>query len=120
MTLGRRTDYGDAKYSGLRSTEFVQDVSQAVQVRANLRGARRRCSAQTKAHRHLSHHAQDAMLCGFDFVVAPLVHPDHRPPPPAPTPDAGLPAPFSRDDVLYLASSQWVRQVRVCRAALTA
>jgi hypothetical protein len=53
---------------------------------------------------------QETLLCGFDFIVTPLVQPGHRPPPPSA--ETGLlPLPFGRDDVLYLPSSQWVRQV---------
>lgn len=54
---------------------------------------------------------QAALLCGFDFIVTPLARPEHRPPPPQPAVNGQLPLPFQRDDVLYLGSSQWVRQV---------
>lgn len=50
-------------------------------------------------------------MCGFDFVVTPLVRPDHRPPAYQPDAHGTLPNPFNRDDVLYMGSTQWVRQV---------
>ncbi|KAJ9525988.1 hypothetical protein QJQ45_009372 [Haematococcus lacustris] len=85
MTLGKRADYGDAKFAGLQIAELPSDVDRAV---------------------------QDVLLCGFDFVVAPLVRPGHRPAPPsAASQSDGVALPFGRDDVLYLPSSQWVRQV---------
>ena len=50
------------------------------------------------------------MLCGFDFVVTPLLRPDYRPPSPEDTVKSTLAAPFSRDDVLYLPSTQYQNQ----------
>jgi hypothetical protein len=61
---------------------------------------------------------QAALLCGFDFIVTPLVHPDYRPPSPGPaegdTPGQLTP-PFRRKEVLYLPSSARVSQVLVFR-----
>jgi hypothetical protein len=68
--------------------------------------------AHLPARVHKRPQAQEALLCGFDFIVAPLVRPEHRPPAPGPPVNAALPLPFARDDVLYLGSSQWTRQVR--------
>jgi protein arginine N-methyltransferase 5 len=58
---------------------------------------------------------QDALLCGFDFVVAPLVRPDYRPPLPGPSTNGQLTPPFQREQVLYLSSSERVSQVRESR-----
>lgn len=55
--------------------------------------------------------SQDALLCGFDFAVMPLVRPDYRPPAPAPSSSGQMVPPFKRDDVLYLPSSARVSQV---------
>ena len=60
-------------------------------------------------------HPQAALLCGFDFAIAPLVRSDYRPPPAS---AAGLAPgqlvqPFQREDVLYLPSSARVSQVGV-------
>lgn len=46
---------------------------------------------------------QSSLLCGFDFVVAPLAHPRHRR-------GAGSPPPFTRSDLL-LTAAQWSGQV---------
>ena len=55
--------------------------------------------------------AQASLLCGFDFVAAPLVHPRYRRPAPQALPQGVLPPPFTRSDLL-LTSSQWTGQVR--------
>eukprot|EP00955_Chlamydomonas_euryale_P036267 350388-Chlamydomonas_euryale.AAC.27 len=54
---------------------------------------------------------QDALLCGFDFVVAPVVRPGYRPPAPAPSAGGQLTPPFQRSDVLYLSSTALSGQV---------
>lgn len=51
-------------------------------------------------------------LCGFDFVVAPLVRESWRPPAPAVLDNGALPSPLERSDCLYINSSQWANQVR--------
>lgn len=55
------------------------------------------------------------MLCGFDFVIAPLARADYRPPAASGgiAAGGGLVAPFKREDVLYLNSSEFVNQVRL-------
>jgi hypothetical protein len=53
---------------------------------------------------------QNHMLCGFDFIVAPLARPDYRPPS-ASAEGGKLVAPFKKEDVLYLNSSQYINQV---------
>lgn len=83
MPLGKRTDYGDAKFAGVQ-VPFTDDVPGAV---------------------------ESSALCGFDFVVAPLVREGWRPPAPAVPQNGQLPSPFDRDDCLYINSSQWANQV---------
>jgi protein arginine N-methyltransferase 5 len=53
---------------------------------------------------------QSALTCGFDFVLAPLVHPRYRRPAPSALPRGTLQPPFTRSDLL-LSSSQWGSQV---------
>lgn len=55
-------------------------------------------------------HMQNALLCGFDFVMAPLVHPRYRRPAPTALPRGTFLPPFTRSDLL-LSSSQWAGQV---------
>ena len=50
------------------------------------------------------------MDCGFDFVVAPLVHPRYRRPAAGALPRGTFQPPFTRSDLL-LTSSQWGSQV---------
>ena len=59
-------------------------------------------------------------MCGFDFIIAPLMRPGHKPPPPSAAEPHTLLLPFSRPDVLYLNSTQWIRQVciRVCMSVV--
>ncbi|GLC44329.1 hypothetical protein PLESTB_000481500 [Pleodorina starrii] len=83
MGLGKRTDYGDAKYAGVQ-VPFTGDVPATVEAYS---------------------------LCGFDFVVTPLVRDNWRPPAPAVPENGSLPSPFNRDDCLYINSSQWANQV---------
>eukprot|EP00967_Tisochrysis_lutea_P029794 scaffold34881_cov19-Tisochrysis_lutea.AAC.3 len=64
---------------------------------------------------------QDTLLCGFDFIVTPLVRPGHKlASPSAPSTTHSAPPPLSFDDVLYMDSSQWVRQLCMlrCKTAL--
>jgi hypothetical protein len=62
---------------------------------------------------HTRKHTQDTLLSGFDFIVTPLVRPGHKlASPDAPSTANTLPSPLCFDDVLYLNSSEWVRQVR--------
>lgn len=82
MPLGRRADCGDAKYAGVEVT-FASDIVAALE-------------------QHL--------LCGFDFVVAPLVHPRYRRPAPTSLPRGAFQPPFTRSDLL-LTSAQWSGQV---------
>lgn len=53
---------------------------------------------------------QNVLLCGFDFVMAPLVHPRYRRPAPTALPRGTFQPPFTRSDLL-LSSSQWAGQV---------
>lgn len=53
---------------------------------------------------------QSSLLCGFDFVAAPLVHPRYRRQPTTLSPDGALAPPFTRTDVL-LTAAQWSGQV---------
>lgn len=55
--------------------------------------------------------AQSSLLCGFDFVVAPLAHPRYRRPAPTALPKGTFQPPFTRSDLL-LTSGQWSGQVR--------
>ncbi|KAG2500070.1 hypothetical protein HYH03_002347 [Edaphochlamys debaryana] len=83
MVLGKRADYGDAKYAGVQ-VPFATDVPNTV---------------------------ESYGLCGFDFIVAPLVREEWRPPAPAVPQNGQLPSPLNRDDCLYINSSQWANQV---------
>lgn len=65
---------------------------------------------QLQASSHLPFHVQNALLCGFDFVMAPLVHPRYRRPAPTALPQGTFQPPFTRSDLL-LSSSQWAGQV---------
>jgi protein arginine N-methyltransferase 5 len=53
MPLGKRADYGDAKFVGCSTLSFVKDIEPPL---------------------------QDAQLAGFDFILAPLTRSDYRPP----------------------------------------
>ncbi|GIL73292.1 hypothetical protein Vretimale_4879 [Volvox reticuliferus] len=83
MVLGKRTDYGDAKYAGVQ-VPFTLDAPATVEAYG---------------------------LCGFDFIVAPLVRDGWRPPAPTVPENGSLPSLFNRDDCLYINSSQWANQV---------
>ncbi|PNW85217.1 hypothetical protein CHLRE_03g176550v5 [Chlamydomonas reinhardtii] len=83
MVLGKRSDYGDAKYAGVQ-VPFSDDIPKTV---------------------------ESYGLCGFDFVVAPLVRESWRPPAPAVLDNGALPSPLERSDCLYINSSQWANQV---------
>ncbi|KAL4443757.1 hypothetical protein ABPG75_011494 [Micractinium tetrahymenae] len=82
MPLGKRTDCGDAKYAGL-DVPFACDIVETL---------------------------ENALLCGFDFVMAPLVHPRYRRPAPTALPRGTFQPPFTRSDLL-LSSPQWAGQV---------
>eukprot|EP00798_Chlamydomonas_sp_ICE-L_P014068 gene14068-20013_t len=82
MPLGKRSDYGDAKYSGLE-IPFQKNIEPIL---------------------------KDALLCGFDFVVSPLVRDDYRPPS-GPIDKGQLSTPYTPDDVLYLPSCSMNSQV---------
>ncbi|EFN58275.1 hypothetical protein CHLNCDRAFT_142244 [Chlorella variabilis] len=82
MGLGKRTDFGDAKYAGL-DVPFSCDIVQTL---------------------------ESALQCGFDFVMAPLVHPRYRRPAPSALPRGTFQPPFTRSDLL-LTSGQWSGQV---------
>lgn len=53
---------------------------------------------------------QTTLAGGWDFVVAPLVHPRYRRPPPSALPRGTFQPPFTRSDLL-LSSSQWGSQI---------
>ena len=55
-------------------------------------------------------YSQDSLDCGFDFVVAPLVHPRYRRPAASSLPKGTFQPPFTRSDLL-LSTSQWSGQV---------
>ncbi|KAI3428237.1 hypothetical protein D9Q98_006617 [Chlorella vulgaris] len=82
MGLGKRIDFGDAKYAGV-------DVPFS-------------CSIQDSL--------ESALLCGFDFIMSPLVHPRYRRPAPSALPRGTFQPPFTRSDLL-LTSAQWSGQV---------
>uniref|UniRef100_A0A1D1ZXU6 PRMT5 TIM barrel domain-containing protein n=1 Tax=Auxenochlorella protothecoides TaxID=3075 RepID=A0A1D1ZXU6_AUXPR len=75
MPLGSRTDCGDARFCGVE-VAFACDIVDTL---------------------------QRSLLCGFDFVLAPLVHPRFRRGP-------DYPGAFTRSDLL-LTASQWSGQV---------
>ncbi|KAF8064646.1 PRMT5 [Scenedesmus sp. PABB004] len=81
MPLGKRTDFGDARYSGVE-VDFAHDISGAM---------------------------QEYLLCGFDFVVAPLVAPGHAEPPLA-LPGGG-PVPARLRKEIMLTSASWGGQI---------
>eukprot|EP00201_Polytomella_parva_P006954 CAMPEP_0175078326 /NCGR_PEP_ID=MMETSP0052_2-20121109/24036_1 /TAXON_ID=51329 ORGANISM="Polytomella parva, Strain SAG 63-3" /NCGR_SAMPLE_ID=MMETSP0052_2 /ASSEMBLY_ACC=CAM_ASM_000194 /LENGTH=328 /DNA_ID=CAMNT_0016348195 /DNA_START=194 /DNA_END=1177 /DNA_ORIENTATION=+ len=83
MPLGKRTDLGDAKFSGVQ-VSFTRDIVKK---------------------------AESELLCGFDFIVAPLTRPDYRPPAKCDGSETQAPASFSRNDVLYINSSQWANHI---------
>lgn len=61
----------------------------------------------TSDHRHP---LQATLAGGWDFVVAPLVHPRYRRPAPSTLPRGTFQPPFTRSDLL-LTSSQWGSQI---------
>lgn len=80
MPLGKRTDLGNARFAGLE-VPFACDIVEAL---------------------------NEASRCGFDFIVAPLVHPRYRR---RKNPQfEGATAPFTRSDLL-LSSGQWSGRV---------
>ncbi|GAB4821351.1 hypothetical protein N2152v2_008397 [Parachlorella kessleri] len=82
MPLGKRTDCGDAKYAGVE-VPFACDIVTTLEA---------------------------SLLCGFDFVVAPLAHPRYRRPATSALPKGTFQPPFTRSDLL-LTSAQWSGQV---------
>eukprot|EP00873_Tetraselmis_striata_P028240 jgi/Tetstr1/448504/TSEL_035770.t1 len=82
MPLGRRTDCGDARYSGVE-VDFESDLVQSL---------------------------QDATLCGIDFLLVPLVPQRYRKRLPEQTPSGERPTPLTRSD-LILSSAQWSSQI---------
>jgi len=88
MPLGKRSDYGDSRYAGV---EVPFSADGLVPLRAAVEG-------------------------GFDFLVAPLTHPDRRPPPPPPTRGAPITPIFTPDQGLFLSpdyGNQVVGKVRL-------
>ncbi|KAI8473882.1 MAG: PRMT5 arginine-N-methyltransferase-domain-containing protein [Monoraphidium minutum] len=81
MPLGKRTDCGDARFAGV-TIPFVHDVAEGMQAE---------------------------LLCGFDFVVAPLVDPAHTQPA-LELPPGEMAAPRTRRE-LMLSSAQWGGQI---------
>ncbi|KAK9820236.1 hypothetical protein WJX72_007776 [[Myrmecia] bisecta] len=82
MPLGKRTDFGDAKFAGAE-VEYPADLVETL---------------------------QGILICGFDFMAVPLTNPHKRRSPPRPSP-TGIPAPpFARSDLL-LNSAQWSGQI---------
>jgi protein arginine N-methyltransferase 5 len=82
MPLGPRADRGDARFAGVE-LPFTHDISGRM---------------------------QGELLCGFDFVAAPLVDPAYRRPPLEQPP--GQPAAPRLRTELMLTSAQWGGQVR--------
>lgn len=82
MPLGKRTDYGDARYAGVE-VNFSPSLQQT---------------------------AEEHYLCGFDFVVADLVDPERKRGLAKPVSDGLLPVPFDYQDVLFV-STQFCGQV---------
>ena len=119
MPLGKRTDCGDAKYAGVE-VPFACDIVTTLEVCMPVncvyvyqRGA---ACERTTAFKHAKTEnyvlaMQASLLCGFDFVVAPLVHPRYRRPATSALPKGTFQPPFTRSDLL-LTSAQWSGQVR--------
>lgn len=82
MPLGKRNDCGEAKYAGL-DVDFCQDLQETLEA---------------------------SFECGFDFLIAPLVHPRYRRRPTRQLPNGQLAAPFTRSDLL-LNSTRWSSQI---------
>ncbi|PRW56786.1 arginine N-methyltransferase [Chlorella sorokiniana] len=80
--LGKRTDCGDARYAGLE-VAWSSDIVETLET---------------------------TLAGGWDFAVAPLVHPRYRRPAPSALPRGTFQPPFTRSDLL-LTSSQWGSQI---------
>jgi protein arginine N-methyltransferase 5 len=134
MPLGKRGDCADAKYAGVE-VPFSCDIVETLEVKQtiDLQQASRMFSAMLvmpppgrppvaacrspAPHSHPSSPAlplwpppQSSLLCGFDFVMAPLVHPRYRRPAPSALPRGTVQPPFTRSDLL-LTSGQWGGQI---------
>lgn len=84
MPLGKREDLGDARFAGLE-TSFASDVETSL---------------------------ASVEICGFDFVVSPLAHPDRRPVLCSGKEDGSLVPPFSTNEVIHtMYSSQLSNQI---------
>lgn len=119
MPLGKRSEFGDARYAGVE-INFAHDVAEQMKVgHPNCCcscycchfGWLRRTDAQ---HDALCHHTQEYLLCGFDFVVAPLVQPHYQQPPLPSNASAEASAVISpnRRTELMLTSAAFGSQVR--------
>ncbi|GMH32226.1 hypothetical protein BSKO_00060 [Bryopsis sp. KO-2023] len=82
MPLGKRTDLGNARFAGLE-VAFCCDIVGTL---------------------------EEGTSCGFDFVIAPLVHPRYRRPKHAASSNSVQTQAFTRSDLL-LTSGQWSGQV---------
>ncbi len=117
MPLGKRVDFGDAKYAGLEvpySCSLVEALKVIPLPLTQIEFPR--CSTPQRAPSHSFHRLfalQDAQVCGLDFLLVPLADPSHRrrSPKSLPPSDELLP-PFTRSDLL-LTSAEWSSQVSI-------
>ena len=101
MPLGRRNDYGEARFAGVEvddSADVERDL-QARAVRAAAAAARQLTRAQPRSP------CQAALAGGFDFLVAPLALPRD-----ASVPASVLRPPLPRSEFL-LCSTSWSNQL---------
>lgn len=131
MPLGKRTDCGDARYAGVE-IKYAHDIAKHMQVLMPpvflLHASQSYASTALYqipmfvhmfARRTVTENAyelldlciflQEYLLCGFDFVVAPLVQPGHEQPA-LQLPESGVVEPRLRKE-LMLTSAAWGGQV---------
>jgi hypothetical protein len=127
MPLGKRAEFGDASYAGV-DISFAHNVAEHMQVgflqQSHTTAAVARlvlcyvltfelsaCILLTTA---TGFAVQEYLLCGFDFVVAPLVDPAYDKPPLPGNAAPGAPAfiPSRLREELMLSSASWGGQVR--------
>lgn len=82
MPLGKRSDFGDARYAGVE-VNYAHDIAGTM---------------------------QEYLLCGFDFVLAPLVQPGHEQPALQLPQDGSAVTPVIREE-LMLTSATWGGQI---------
>eukprot|EP00959_Pyramimonas_sp_CCMP1952_P011266 236164-Pyramimonas_sp.AAC.1 len=100
MTLGKRSDYGDSRFVGVE-VEFTSDVQNCLQECDISKpyvmdvGRPQLVSPQS---------AGASIDGGFDFILASMVHPDRRPPPPPAKSGDPITPMFKPDQALTLPS----------------